>query len=88
MSIRMQIKAVITVDKNPPINPKIVFCAMYVRAVIGIILFINATPSSFSPIMFMALNVQPINIAVTNVIAIKIDLKPPLRDCTGIIFFK
>lgn len=41
----------------------------------GSILLINVTPSSFSVIMFIALKVHPMNMAVTRVITIGRDFK-------------
>ena len=72
---RIQMRAVITVDKSPPKNPTAIFCFTYCVLVMGSISFIKTMPSSFSLSMFIALNVQPINIAVIIVITINSGFK-------------
>ncbi len=47
------------------------FLKMYWLGVIGRISLMKATPSSFSEMMFMALNVQPINIATISTAGMK-----------------
>ena len=69
---RKQMAAVRIADRQPNTKPTKIFCIMYCLCVIGRISLISATPSSFSEIMFMALKVQPMNIATISVMAIKI----------------
>ena len=58
-------------DRLPKRNPTTTFCKMYWQGVMGSISLTNATPSSFSEMMFMALNVQPINIATISTAGMK-----------------
>ncbi len=62
-------------DRLPKRNPTTTFCKMYWLGVTGRISLTKATPSSFSEMMFMALNVQPINIATISTAGIKMPSK-------------
>lgn len=68
---RKQIHAVTMDDKLPKRNPTTTFCKIYWLDVMGRISLTNATPSSFSEMMFMALNVQPMNMATISTAGIK-----------------
>ena len=71
MESRKQIAAVTTADRQPNTKPIKIFWITYCLGVIGRISLTSATPFSFSEMIFIALKVQPMNIATISVIALK-----------------